>query len=1040
MIELSEIRRYIDDPNAAAAWFRQLNIVNSARAHGNLQAIATCGVPLDLIAVLFGQLQQVLGASADPDMALNNLERFITGARSPLSIAALFERDAMALPTLIQIFSTSQHLSDLLIADPESFELVRETRGRPVARDVMIDQLVAEVAAMEHEPAVMRALRRFKQRETLRIAYGDIIHCHSLRNVTQQISHLADAEIEAALHAAWRKTSEKRGMPIGADGAPARFVVLALGKLGGEELNYSSDIDLIFLYDLEGQTAHRRPVSNAEFFAQLGRETSRFLSETHEIGSGYRVDLRLRPNGSQGTLAIGYDAAIQYYENRGRTWERQAMIKARPCAGDLSLGREFLDQLTPWIYRRYLNRADITGIKALKRRIEHRAIREGDDQRNVKTGRGGIRDIEFVIQFLQLLNGGDVPEIRTGNTLEAISQLERTGCLSHQESDVLEDTYTFLRRAEHLLQIMCDLQTHVLPEEPDELRKLAIRMGYGPNGEQTPLDAFTSDYQEKTQINRRILDHLLHDAFGAEEEEVAAEVDLVLAPDPSPEQIEETLGKYAFQDVGQVYKHLMALGEEKIRFLSTRRCRHFLAAIAPDLLALISATPDPDATLLHLGQVADSLGGKGVLWELFNFNYPSQELYVRLCAYAPYLCGILTSNPGMIDGLMDSLVLDKLPSLELMQRTLADLCRGAEDIEPILHSFKNDQQLRVGVRDVLGKSDIRKTTGTLADIAQTCLEQITSEEYRKLASKLGEPTVGEGPRSGEVAELAIVGMGKFGGRELNYHSDLDIVFLFEADGATRKQGFTAATGTTNQHFYGELGQRIMKRISQLGPYGRLYEVDARLRPTGKSGPLATSLDAFLTYFDTGAGALWERQALCRSRVVYGSPRMTKITRQALDTATFERRWLKGFAADIRDMRRRLEETATGKQDLKRGRGGMVDVEFIVQLLQLRFGRRNRKVRNPNTLDALHDLNQAGYLADEDYDALQRGYRLLRTIESRLKLTNHSTTSRLPEDPTELAKLAHLVPRANAGELLVEFESTLDDIRARFDRIFTENGA
>ena len=457
---------------------------------------------------------------------------------------------------------------------------------------------------------------------------------------------------------------------------------------------------------------------------RLGREIVRLLTENTALGAVYRVDLRLRPDGQKGPMAMSMAAMLNYYDVRGRTWERQAYIKARPVAGDRDLGDEFLGQLGPWIYGRYLSRADIVGIKALKRRIEQQ-VRGEEQTRDVKVGHGGIRDIEFVIQFLQLLNGGDLPELRTGNTLEALARLEACGCLTSQECMLLGENYNFLRKIEHRLQILFDLHTHSMPADDRELRKLALRMGYEERPERTALDAFMADYREKTSVNRKILDHLLHDAF-SDDGHAEAETDLVLDPDPSPQRVGEVLGQYRFGNTQQAYGNLMALSEEKIRFLSTRRCRQFLAAIASPLLQAVSATADPDAALVNLDRVSESLGGKGVLWELFSFNPPSLKLYVELCAYTPHFSNILITNPGMIDGLMDSLVLDKLSSLESLRETLKELCWAAEDIEPILHSFKNDQQLRVGVRDLLGKEDIQAVTSTLSDIAEVCLAQIAS--------------------------------------------------------------------------------------------------------------------------------------------------------------------------------------------------------------------------------------------------------------------------------------------------------------------------
>jgi len=1035
-MDIATLRHCLDDAAAAQEFLKGLGVVDLRRAHAALVSMASAGVTLDLLAGICDQLSLILARCPDPDMALNNLDRFVAQARNPLGIGTLFERDTAVLPTLIQIFSTSQHFSDLLITDPEGLDLLRLTEGSPVARQMLVEDLVAEISALEHEQTVLRSLRRFKRRETLRITYGDIIREQSLQTVTAQISYLADAILEGALRAAWRKLRAQRGDPLGPDGQMARFAILGMGKLGGCELNYSSDIDLIFLYDGEGRTDGSRPVSNHEFFEHLARELVRLLTENTELGMAYRVDLRLRPDGQRGPMVMSLPAMLTYYDVRGRTWERQAYIKARPAAGDLDLGNQFLAQLSPWIYRRYLSRADIGGIKALKRRIEQKV--HGDDQvRDVKVGHGGIRDIEFVIQFLQLLNGGDLPQVRTGNTLEAMTRLEQCGCLTNQERVLLGENYNFLRKIEHRLQILFDLQTHLMPADEAELRKLALRMGYEDRPLRPALESFLSDYREKTSFNRKVLDHLLHDAF-SDDEQTAAEADLVLDPDPQPELIEAVLGKYHFQDVKQAYRNLMALSEEKIRFLSMRRCRHFLAAIASELLKEVGATADPDAALVNLDLVSDSLGGKGMLWELFSFNPPSLRLYVELCAYSPHLSGILISNPGMIDGLMDSLVLDRLPTRESLQETLKELCWAAEDIEPILHSFKNDQQLRVGVRDLLGKEQIEATTGVLSDIAEVCLAQIAAAEYQKLIATFGRPRIGEGLRAGEPCDMAILALGKFGGREMNYHSDLDIVFLYEADGQTASDFGQWAHSTSNQHFFSVLGQRIIRTASYLGAQGRLYEVDARLRPTGKSGSLAMPMGEFGRYHAEGSGQLWERQALCKARPVYGSTRTRRVAAAAVQRAAYGHRWRRKDAKEIREMRHRLEATV-GAGDLKRGPGGIVDIEFLVQMLQLQHARKNPSLRTANTLAAMRALNDAGLMSADEQAFFDSSYRLLRTIESRLRLMNSTARDQLPHDPMELNKLAHLLRYSSSDALMSDYEMTTRQIRARFDAALEEAG-
>ncbi|QDU95309.1 bifunctional [glutamate--ammonia ligase]-adenylyl-L-tyrosine phosphorylase/[glutamate--ammonia-ligase] adenylyltransferase [Lignipirellula cremea] len=1030
-MNLDQLVDCLDNPLDAKPWLAQLNVRDAQRGHANLMSIAESGVPLELMVVLAQQLEEHLPSVSDPDRALNSFERFFSASRSPLGLASLLERDPDALPILLQIFSASAYLTDIMVRDPESYDLLRITEGQPISREVLVNELCTEVDALSDEALVMADLRRYKQRETLRIAYGDLIRGQHISTVTRQISFLADAICEAALRFARKALELKRGVPRRADGQPARFVVLALGKLGGQELNYSSDIDLVLVYDEDGQTEGPKAVENREFFDRLAKNFVKLLTTSTDLGVTYRVDLRLRPDGGQGPIVISRDSALRYYDNYGRTWERQAFMKARPIAGDIDLGEELLRQLEPWIYRRYLSRADITGVKAVKRRIEQRASREGDDHRNIKTGHGGIRDIEFVIQFLQLLNGADLPDTRTGNTLAAIVALEACGCLTHQERLILEENYAFLRKVEHRLQMMFDLQTHDLPDDPEEMRKLAIRIGYKQGPHRSPLEAFQADLESKTTLNRQILDHLLHDAF-SDEQPAAPEVDLILDPDPSQADIAQVLGRYGFQNVTSAYQNLMALATEKIPFLSTRRCRMFLAAIAPHLLEAIAKTPDPDSTLTNLSNVSDSLGGKGVLWELFSFNPPTLMLYVRLCAAAPYLAGILTSSPGMIDELMDSLVMDKLPGYDWLDRTLSELCRGAEDLEPILHSFKNAEHLRVGVRDILGKEDIRDTHRALSDLAEVCLKQIAQSEYNKLVEKHGHPTIGAGERAGERCEMILLALGKLGGREPNYHSDLDVVFLYEAEGKTEHR--RPDRSTTNQHFFSQLAQRIIKVVSQLGPFGRLYEIDARLRPTGKSGALALSLPEFQRYFDSGTGALWERQALCKARTLYGSAasqqRVLEVVREILTA----RPWQKEYAGEIYQMRQRLEETAS-HWNIKRGAGGTIDIEFAVQMLQLRHAAETPGVVLPGTLSAIAALSEAGYLDPLDGAALAEAYRFLRNLEAHLRLMNTTARHDLPESPADQKKLAFLLGYPSPEQLLAAVDRHKTETRRRFERIF-----
>ena len=1048
--QIDLLRSVLNSPDEAAATLRGLGIVNPRSALANLTSLAS-RIPLDLLGLVFQQFTAIAPELADPDMALNNLERFMLSSRSPMSMAALFDRDRSSLANLLLILNSSQHLSDLLCDDPESFDLLRMTEGRPVAREVIVAELATEVSRLDNEQDVLAALRRFKRRETLRIAYGDIVLGVAVAQITRQISYLADATVEAALDFAIRKVLSRKQFGTVSHATLPQFVVLALGKLGGLELNYSSDIDLVFIYQ-PADTANHTLDASREIATAIGQEVIYLLRENTELGIVSRVDMRLRPEGKQGPLVASVDQALSYYDLRGRTWERQAYVKARPIAGDLELGLAFLAHLEPWVYRRYLSSADITGIKALKRRIEGQSSQGELASRDVKTGRGGIRDIEFVIQFLQLLNGGAVPELRTGNTLEAITRLAQSGGLTHQESSILEENYSYLRKLEHRLQIMYDLQTHQLPTGKTDLAKLARRMGYVETATEPALEAFRKDFQQRTELNRKILDHLLHDAFG-EDPANDPEVDLVNDPDPEPSVVENVMGKYPFADPQAAYTNLMSLAEERIPFLSPRRCRMFLASIAPRLLTAIAATPDPDGTLVTLCRVSESLGGKAALWELFSSNRPTLHLYVTLCAVCPYLSSILTSNPGMIDELLDSLLIGRLPDLESLEESLAELTRNAEDQEPILHSFKASQHLRIGVRDILGKDDIRATHAELSDVAEVCLRKIAEMETARLIEKRGEPQVGElaglaasdsqptsylqwhpgRERVGTPSELIVLALGKLGGREPNYHSDLDLVFLYEADGHTVAVRRSTAEPTTNNHFFSELGQRIIKRMTEFGPHGRLYEGDPRLRPTGRNGSLAVSLPGFVRYFHDGTAQLWERLALCKARVIVGQGPAAERALEAITSAIYCQPWQPSDAEEILAMRLKLEESASVR-NLKRGPGGTMDTEFLVQMLQLKHGAAMPNVRIPGTLAALNALERAGILATDDAATLTRAYRLQRSVEARIRLMDSAGRHEFPAEDRELAKLAFLMGEANPARLAQEVFETCGQVRRIFGRV------
>ena len=963
---------------------------------------------------LLGALDARLDAAPDPDRALNSLERLLATPAGQALAPELADPDPRLLDAVLLILGVSQFFADTLATYPEAVELLRHAvTPNPLSADLVLE-LRAEADAAPNEAGVLRAFRRFRHLHMLRVGVNDVLGDKPLEETTRELARLADASVEVAMQVATRSIGRKFGTPATSTGEPARLAALAFGKLGGDELNYSSDIDLMFVYDRDGQTAGRgsSSITNADYFARVVGEVVRLLSSITDRGFAYRVDLRLRPDGARGPLARSLASTLSYYDARGRTWERQALIKVRACAGDPALGREFASQIEPFVYRKYFSFSEINEVKALKRRMEQRSTQDGADEFDVKTGLGGIRDIEYTVQFLQLLNGGDLPAVRQRNTLLALEALEIAGCLTGHETYVLSDAYRFLRKIEHRLQLLFDWQTHRLPSGAAELDLLARRMGYSartPDPERAPvaqlkrplldenpaailttrpllvepLDQFLKDYHDKTTLDRLILNHLLHQTFTGETSGAEPEADLILGQ-PDEATIRGVLAPYPFRDPIAAYRNLARLAQEEVPFLSHRRCRHFLASIAPALLRELAVAADPDGALTNFERVTGSLGGKAVLYELFSFNPPSLRLYVDICSLSPFLCGILVNNPGMIDELLDTLVLDQPRGVGELRAELAELCRGASDPDPILHSFQDKELLRIGVRDLLNKDTIRETTAALSDLAEVVLGEVFALAESELTARHGTP---RNPK-GDICESAVLGLGKLGGREISFYSDLDLVLIYDQDGRTAGPKIT-----TNFEYFSELAQLAARNLSRAGPLGKLYQVDMRLRPTGKSASLAVPLAEFKRYYASG-GRTWERQALTRGRVVRGEAGFARVVTGTVRAAMLAHPWSAEIAEDIVQMRRKLDAQA-GPHNLKRSPGGLLDIEFLVQLWQLRYGATRPQLLQANVWAALDAATEAELIDAMTASELRDAYTFLRTVEARLRVATGRASREWP---------------------------------------------
>lgn len=1025
-MDTEQLIKILDSPAFARQWYQTLNLKNMRQAHDALTAIAESGMTLDLVAITATQLEQALPGIAKPDQALSYLARFANLSRNPIALGSLWERDSTALPTLLIMFSASVQIADLLIQDPEGYDLLRMTDGQPVDRHILLDEIRSEVLSLAGDPDISEQLERIRNRELLRIAYGDLVMNQTADVVANQASILCESLLHSAVELASLKAIQKYKLDAN-DAAGLNFSLIALGDLAGNQVSYGTTLNVFLIFQTVTSTENKL---DEPFYNMILNNTLQFLTLT----SGAKlleIDLNFQLSAQRTSSVIHINDAIRFLDFSGRTWQRQELINARPIAGDLRLGQRFLEHMEKWIYRRYLNRADITGIKAQKRRLDRW---EESNQRDVVHAPGGIREINFVIPFLQLINGGTFSDIRVRGTLPGIYQLHKAGLLSQEESNVLRDSYLSLKQIHHRLQTLNDVMATSIPQDDDQLLALAQSLGY--RGAEA-IETLQNDTAHRLRVSRQVIDHLLESSFD-DEPDAEPEVDLILNPNPSDEMLAEILGKHNFKDVNSCYQYLMDLATERIPFLSTRRCRHFLAMIAPRLLGSIAQTPEPDMTLANLSTVSDSLGGKGVLWELFQVNPATLNLYVKLCSNSPYLITILTSYPGMIDELLDCLVLGQLPTKQSLSKVMAELVKSAQiegqELIDVILAFKHAQHLRVGVREILGKDSLVNSHKSLSDIIEICLQEITNEHYQQLIERHGQPVIEGGPEDGKIAAPILVGLGKLGGQEPNFHSDVDVIFLYEGEGTTQPlRRDHKIRPTSNHHFFNELAKRVLQTATRTRPHGRLFDMDSKLRATHQHAPLAISLNDYESYLQEGQIPLWQYLGLCKTRVLIGSDTARTRVRTLIASAINAIKRKPQLKAEIYTARLESEAGATDR-NLKRYQGGTMDVEYIVQMLQLTNGHAD-DIQHSGTLLALQKIQEHGLLEEDDAIALSKSYVFLRRVESGLRLMDTTHRHDLPEETLELEKLASLLGYESPQSLVTVCRRYRQDNRRRFERIF-----
>jgi len=942
-------------------------------------------------------------------------------ARAERTLAALAEGEDGFVPSPAQAevfagaFGNSPFLARLALRDRA---FLRRSFDQPP--QAVLEGIAAQVRAIASEKdmaVAMQILRRARREAALTIALADVGGVWGLSEVTHALSGFADACVSASLRFLLREAAERTGMDASDPAkleAETGLVMLAMGKYGAFELNYSSDIDLVTFYDPLRFPFRKRDDARGAA-VDIVKGLVKLLSESTVDGYVFRVDLRLRPDAGATQVAISTDAAEVYYEGMGQNWERAAMIKARACAGDLAAGAAFLETIKPFIWRRSLDYAAIEDIHSIKRQIhahgKHGAIAVAGH--NVKLGRGGIREIEFFAQTQQLILGGRNPHLRSRETLKAIEALRSTGLVTDETAVDLELAYDFLRKLEHRLQMIEDEQTHSLPKSDDGLAHVACFMGFADTA------AFSEVFLHHLHtVQRRYLK-----LFEREAPLATSEGSLVFTGvEDDPETI-ETLSGMGFRDPHHIAHAVRGWHHGRIRATRSARAREILTKLMPALLASLATTADPDAAFAQFDRFVSRLPGGVQLFLLLSANTHLLKLISDVCGSAPRLADHLSRSPGVLDALMDRGFLSSLPSREDLDALLGGLLASTSDYEASLDAVRRlakEQIFRVGVQIIEGKLDAQGAGPAFTNIAECSIAGLLSVVEDELASTAGRVTGGA---------FAVVAMGKLGGREMTASSDLDLIFVYDAPADAISDGNKPVAAST---FYARLAQRLIAALTVPTAEGSLYEVDMRLRPTGNKGPVAVSLESFTRYHASESWT-WERLALTRARVIAGSAdlgsRVSDVIRATLTMPPDVAKIL----VDAADMRAKLFTQFPGRApwDLKFARGGLVDIEFIAQTLQLLEAHRTPYVLHSNTIAALNVLTQAKAIAAEDAVALMSAAELQTALMQVLRIAVDGEF----DGATATPGLKSLLARAGAQADFHALEATLRALQSQVAEIF-----
>jgi glutamate-ammonia-ligase adenylyltransferase len=986
-------------------------------------------------------LKLALESCADPARAGAALDRL----RETAAARLVKKPSAEQARILVALLAGSQMAGELLAAHPdwlgpllEPGALLHPRREQGLRNEV--GQWLKPCLAREETESAFAKLREFKQREMLRIAARDLARLDGALAITREISDVADVCLDAVLRLCLPPLHRRlgRSFHLTADGRwqATQFCVLGLGKLGGQELNYSSDVDIMFVYSEEGHVFKTPPrpredsgqsLASHVFFTRLAESMIAEIGRLTAQGMLYRVDLRLRPEAPTGPLVRSLESFETYYAQWGQTWERMMLIKTRPVAGDAELGAEFLEMIQPFRYPRSLSEGTFRGVTAMKSRLENEVVKAGELERNVKLGRGGIREVEFIAQTLQLLHAGKQPFLQEAATIPALEKLASYHLLSTEDAKTLGEAYLFLRDVEHRLQMEAGQQTHTIPTARLARERLARLMGFD------SLAGFESARQAHARQIRRLYEKILGGGEPAKTSALPGE----FAGNEGPWK--EFLARHHFRDLDQAFRMFEMFvngpGYVHVSPRSVELARELLPKIfalcPPPSVPGAAARPrlsDPDRVMVRLQSFMEAYGARAMLFEMWTQKPSLFDLLLRLFDRSEFLAERAIRNPDLLDELEAG---GRLRRQKTAAETLHDLRYGLEDKDQFrwLRQYHEAELMRIGLRDILGLADFDQNLAELSALAAACLQYALEAACREhhLAA----------------APFCVIGLGKLGGAEVGYGSDLDVLFV-------------APSGTKNLPACQTLAAAVMDLLSRTTELGIVFRIDTRLRPDGEKGLLVNTLEVCEDYYRRRA-ALWEIQALSRARPVAGDMTLgARFQHLAAALANFTPQnvaagfvlpssssakplsglaaYTPGWKAEIARMRQRTiqERTTPGRDPLaiKTGAGGLMDAEFLAQTFCLTAGWLE-----PNTLQALRRAVEEGLLPSADGQLLLQNYARLRRIEGILRLWSFEPETELPDEDAPLHRVAVRCGFDSAADFMNEVKQIRASIRAVFQTVF-----